>query len=109
MDVRHLVLLRELAERGSVHAVAAAMHRTPSAVSQQLRTAQRDFGILLVEPDGRGLRLTDAGRLLADGAVGVETAIADVQARLDRYRGQPTGRVSVAALASAGAFLLWAA
>ncbi len=109
MDVRHLVLLRELAERGSVHAVAAAMHRTPSAVSQQLRTAQRDFGILLVEPDGRGLRLTDAGRLLADGAVGVETAIADVQARLDRYRGQPTGRVSVAALASAAAFLLPAA
>lgn len=109
MDVRHLVLLRELAERGSVHAVAAATHRTPSAVSQQLRTAQREFGLPLVEPDGRGLRLTDAGRLLAEGAVDVETAIAQVQARLDRYRGQPTGQVSVAALASAAAFLLPAA
>ena len=59
MDVRHLVLLRELAERGSVHDVAAAMHRTPSAVSQQLRTAQRDFGILLVEPDGRDHQQVD--------------------------------------------------
>lgn len=106
MDVRHLRLLRELAERGSVHAVAAATHRTPSAVSQQLRTATREFGVRLVEPDGRGIRLTDAGRLLAAGAVDVEAAVADVQARLDHYRGRPSGRVSVAALASAAAFLL---
>ncbi len=106
MDVRHLALLRELAERGTVQAVAAATHRTPSAVSQQLRTAQRDIGLPLVEPDGRGLRLTDAGRLLADGAVEVEAAIAGVQARLDHYRGRPSGVVTVAALASAGAYLL---
>lgn len=64
MDVRHLELLRELAERGSVTAVARVTHRTPSAVSQQLRAAQRDAGVPLVEQAGRGLRLTDAGRLL---------------------------------------------
>jgi len=78
MDVRHLALLRELAERGSVTAVAAATHRTVSAVSQQLHAAERDLGIRLVEPDGRGIRLTDAGRLLAEGAAEVETAIARV-------------------------------
>ncbi len=106
MDVRHLSLLRELAERGSIQAVAAATHRTPSAVSQQLRTAQREFGIALVEADGRGVRLTDAGRLVAQGAVEVETAIATVQARLNHYRGRPSGPVSVAALASAAEYLL---
>ena len=75
MDVRHLQLLRELDDRGSVTAVAAATHRTVSAVSQQLRTAQRSAGMALVEPDGRGIRLTEAGRLLAAGAVEVDTCL----------------------------------
>jgi DNA-binding transcriptional LysR family regulator len=106
MDVRHLELLRELADRKSVAAVAAATHRTPSAVSQQLRTATREFGVPLVEHTGRGLRLTDAGKLLAQGSVSVLRALAEVQADLDKFRGEPTGHVSIAALPSAAAFLL---
>ena len=106
MDVRHLSLLRELAERGSVTAVAAATHRTGSAVSQQLRTAERDLGVRLVEPAGRGLRLTDAGRLLAEVAVDVEAALARAEARLDEFRGRPTGRVRIAALTSAAEVLV---
>ncbi|GAA4117400.1 LysR family transcriptional regulator [Knoellia locipacati] len=106
MDVRHLSLLRELADRGSVTAVAAATHRTGSAVSQQLRTAERDLGVPLVEPAGRGLRLTDAGRLLAEAAVDVESALARAESRLDEFRGRPTGRVRIAALTSAAEFLV---
>lgn len=106
MDVRHLALLRELADRGSVTAVASATHRTGSAVSQQLRTAERDLGVRLVEPVGRGLRLTDAGRLLAEAAVDVETALARVEARLDEFRGRPTGTVRLASLSSAAEFLV---
>lgn len=106
MEVRHLELLRELADRGSLAAVAAATHRTPSAVSQQLRTAERDFGARLVEPDGRGLRLTAAGRLLADGAVAVATALGRVQRDLDALRGEPTGAVRIAALPSAAEVLM---
>ncbi len=106
MDVRHLSLLRELAERGSVAAVATATHRTPSAVSQQLRSAERELGVRLVEPDGRGVRLTDAGRLLAGSAADVEAALARTQARLDQFRGDPAGSVTIAALPSAAEFLL---
>jgi DNA-binding transcriptional LysR family regulator len=106
MDVRHLSLLRELADRGSVTAVAAATHRTGSAVSQQLRTAERDLGVPLVEAAGRGLRLTDAGRLLAEAAVDVESALARAESRLDEFRGRPTGRVRIAALTSAAEFLV---
>lgn len=100
MDIRHLELLRDLRERRSLAAVAAATHRTPSALSQQLRTAQRIAGTSLVEPDGRGLRLTEAGELLADGAEDVAAALARVEARLDAHRGRPTGRVSIAGLPS---------
>lgn len=100
MDLRHLELLRDLRERGSLAAVAAATHRTPSALSQQLRTAQRAAGLPLVEPDGRGLRLTAAGELLADGADEVASAIARVDARLETHRGEPSGTVRVVGLPS---------
>lgn len=106
MDVRHLELLRELDERGSVTAVALATHRTPSAVSQHLRAAQRDAGVPLVQPSGRGLELTDAGRLLAEGGREVAQTLAVVQARWDAFRGQPAGTVSVIALPSAATYLL---
>jgi DNA-binding transcriptional LysR family regulator len=105
MDVRHLELLRELALRGSVTAVAKATHRTPSAVSQQLKAAGREFGMALVEPSGRGLRLTEAGRLLAEGGADIAATVEQVQARWDRFRGEPSGVVTVAALPSAATFL----
>ncbi|GAA4674276.1 LysR family transcriptional regulator [Gordonia humi] len=103
MDVRHLELLRELADRGSITAVARASHRTVSAVSQQLRTAQREFGMALTEPDGRGLRLTEAGRLLADGGRRVQTTVAQVQAEWDAYRNDAGGSVSILAFPSSAA------
>lgn len=106
MDVRHLELLRELADRGTVTAVAEATFRTPSAVSQQLRTAERELGIPLVTPDGRRLRLTPAGLLLARGATDVSAAVARVQADLDRLRGAPHGTVRVGTLPSAGQALV---
>ena len=106
MDVRHLELLRELADRGSVSAVATATHRTPSAVSQQLRSAERAFGAVLVEPHGRGVRLTDAGRVLAVAAGDVAVALAEAEARWEAHRGEASGTVSVATLPSAATFLL---
>ncbi|WP_229054740.1 LysR family transcriptional regulator [Aeromicrobium sp. Leaf350] len=106
MDVRHLELLRELGERGTLAAVAAATHRTPSAVSQQLRTAEREMGVALVEPHSRGVRLTGAGQILAEGAGDVSAAIARVQARLDASLGEPRGAVTIGTLPSAGEALL---
>lgn len=109
MEARHLELLRDLAQHGSVVAVAEATRRTPSAVSQQLKVAQRAFGAALVEPDGRGLRLTEAGLLLADCGAEVEAALARAQARWDAWRGATTGTVRIASLPSAATFLLPAA
>jgi DNA-binding transcriptional LysR family regulator len=105
MELHHLELLRELADRGTVTAVAAATYRSPSAVSQQLRNAERALGTALVEPDGRGLRLTAAGRLLADGAVEVATLVGRLQRSLDELRDAPSGTVSVCGLPSALEFL----
>lgn len=106
MDLAHLELLRELRDRGTITAVAAAGFRSPSAVSQQLRSAERAFGVRLVEPDGRRLRLTTAGRLLADGAVDVAQRLARLQRELDDLHGVAAGTVTICGLPSATEVLL---
>jgi len=106
MDVQHLDLLRELADRGTVTAVAEALHRSPSAVSQQLRTMQRQLGVELVRRSGRGVLLTEAGQALARASVAVATAVAEAEAALEEHRGGRVGVVRVALFPSAAELLL---
>ncbi len=106
MDVRRLELLRELADRGSIAAVATATHRTPSAVSQQLKVLEREAGVPLTERHGRGISLTDAGRALAHSATDVAIALERAHAVWDEYRNDATGTVSVATFPTAGQMLL---
>src|ERR687885_1122936 len=90
-DVRRLRLLRELAARGTVTAVAEALAYTPSAVSQQLAQLERDAGVSLLERAGRGVRLTEAGRRLAGhadaGIARLEAAEADLAGLSDDAAG----------------------
>jgi DNA-binding transcriptional LysR family regulator len=102
VDPHHLMLLRELGERGSVAAVARAVHITPSAVSQQLNTLQRTARVPLTERRGRRLVLTDAGRALAAAAVEVMTALDRAARAVGDHLDAPGAPVSVAAFHSAG-------
>jgi len=61
VDTRRLRLLLELSRRGSMREVAEELHVTTSTVSQQLAVLAREAGATLLEPDGRGVRLTPAG------------------------------------------------
>ena len=106
MDIEQLSVLRELADRGSITDVAAAIHKSPSAVSQQLRTLQRQVGVVLVERSGRGVRLTEAGRALAESSIRIATAVAEAEATWSAYRGGATGRVSIAFFPSAAELLV---
>ena len=93
MDVQRLRILRELADRGSVTAVAAALSYTPSAISQQLKALTAEVGLTLTEPAGRGLRLTDAGRALSVQAEDVLAALSRADAAVQRLRTTPAGTV----------------
>jgi len=106
MDVQRLELLRELAERHTITAVAQATHRTPSAVSQQLKVLEREAGLPLTERSGRGLVLTSAGRALARSATDVAVARARATALWDEFRNLATGEVSVVTFPTAGQMLL---
>jgi DNA-binding transcriptional LysR family regulator len=105
MDPHHLRLLRELGDRGSVAAVAEALHITPSAVSQQLKVLQRSARVPLTERRGRRLVLTGAGRALAAAAVEIWTALDRADRVVDAYLEDPRVPVTVAAFHSAA--LAW--
>ena len=106
MDLDQLAVLRELADRGSITDVAAAIHKSPSAVSQQLRTLQRQVGVVLVERVGRGVRLTEAGRALAESSVKIATAVAEAEATWRSVQGGASGVVRVAFFPSAAELLV---
>lgn len=106
MDVRRLDLLRELAERGSVTAVAEATGRTPSAVSQQLKVLEREAGMPLTERSGRGVVLTSAGHALARSATDVAIALERATSLWDEFRNHPSGEVTLMTFPTIGATVL---
>ncbi|WP_196790053.1 LysR family transcriptional regulator [Streptomyces caniscabiei] len=84
-------LLRELAQRGTVTSVAAALAYSPSAVSQQLAVLEEEIGTRLFEPDGRRIRLTEQAHILVAHTATVleqlERAETDILASLDTVVG----------------------
>jgi DNA-binding transcriptional LysR family regulator len=107
LDVRRLRLLRELHERGTVTAVAQALAYTPSAVSQQLATLEREAGVPLMERQGRRLRLTDAGRALVEHATAVIARLELAESDLAAAAGdEAAGRVRLAAFQTAASGLV---
>ena len=54
-----------VAETEHVSKAAASLFLTQGAVTQQLRHFEQALGLRLLERNGRGVRLTDAGRALA--------------------------------------------
>lgn len=90
-----------VAEHGSVGAAATALHITGPAVTQQLRKLEREAGTRLVEPDGRGIRLTAAGHVLAGHATGVAAAVAGAERDLASLHDEAAGPLRIGSVASA--------
>lgn len=91
LDLRRMMLLCDLAELGTVTAVADRRSITSSAVSQQLRVLEDEVGATLFRRDGRTLGLTRGGVVLADHARrvlgAVDEAMSAVAATADRNSG----------------------
>jgi DNA-binding transcriptional LysR family regulator len=107
-ELRRLRLLHELALRGTIADVAAALSYSPSTVSQQLARLEQEAGVPLLEADGRRVRLTAQGRLLAAHAARAleldESARADLASSQRAYR-----RVRLAVMPTAAEALVPAA
>ncbi len=71
LDLRRLRLLRELYVRGTLAEVAAALHQSPSSVSQQLRLLEREVGVELLRKAGRRVQLTPQAEILVEHTAAV--------------------------------------
>ncbi|MDG4832619.1 LysR substrate-binding domain-containing protein [Solwaraspora sp. WMMD1047] len=100
METRRLRLLLELSRLGSMRQVAEELGTTTSTVSQQLAVLAREVGAPLVEPAGRRVRLTPAGRRLAQHAVTILAAVEAARLDLDP-EAEPAGSLRVAGFATA--------
>ncbi len=106
LDVRRLRLLRELSLRGTIAAVAEALAYTPSAVSQQLSTLEREAGVPLLERTGRRVRLTPAGQKLVAHAEAVLERLEQAAGELAASCHEVAGRVRIGIFPTAARALL---
>ncbi|MEU9300229.1 LysR family transcriptional regulator [Streptomyces sp. NPDC048269] len=100
-DIKKLRILRTLAERGTVTATAEALHMTPSAVSQQLTNLARQLGVVLLEAQGRRVRLTDAAHLVLRHVEAVFAQLERADAELAGYLAGDAGEVRIGAFSTA--------
>jgi DNA-binding transcriptional LysR family regulator len=106
LDLHRLRLLRELAYRETIAAVAEALAYTPSAVSQQLAALEREAGVPLLERTGRRVRLTPAARTLVAHAEEVLARMEHAEAALAEARTNVTGTLRIGAFPSAARVIL---
>jgi DNA-binding transcriptional LysR family regulator len=98
LDLRRLEVLRRFAVLGSITATAADLGYSPSAISQQLATLEREAGIALIERTAHSAALTDAGRELAEHAVVVLAAVETAGSRMRARAGTVSGHVEVSCI-----------
>ncbi|MFI2371140.1 LysR family transcriptional regulator [Streptomyces sp. NPDC018833] len=109
LNLERLRTLDALARHGSVSAAADGLHVTTSAVSQQMAKLEREVGQRLLAKNGRGVRLTDAGQLLADHAARILSQVELAQSDIEAQRGQVVGEVRLGAFPTAARGLFPAA
>lgn len=100
MDIRRLQVLLQLSRLGSMRDVADELGMTTSSVSQQIAALAREMGVVLIEPAGRRVRLTPAGRRLAEHAVTILAAVEAARLDLDPAA-EPAGTLRVTGFATA--------
>jgi DNA-binding transcriptional LysR family regulator len=106
IDAHRLAVLREVARAGSFAGAAAALHHTPSAVSQQIAALERGAGATLVERSTRGVTLTDAGRILLATADAIHAELQAATRQLRALDADGPQALTVVTFPSAGEPLL---
>lgn len=98
---RQLAALHSVARLGSVSRAASELHLTQPAVSIQIKLLEESAGTPLVERVGRGVRLTDAGELLAGYAARILDLWREAGDEMSTQRGGISGTLRVGAVTTA--------
>jgi molybdate transport repressor ModE-like protein len=105
-DATRLRLLVEIGRQGSVSAAARAIGIGQPTASEHLRTLEGAAGQRLVERNGRGSRLTEAGETLAQHANQALQTLDAGEEELRRLAGLESGTIHIGASTTPGVYLL---
>ncbi|MEW9527247.1 LysR family transcriptional regulator [Microbispora sp. NPDC049125] len=106
LDIARLRVLVAVARSGSVTAAARELHYSQPSVSHHLARLEAETGAKLVQRVGRGIRLTEAGRLLAERGAEILGRLDSASEELAAHVGLRSGRVRLVAFPSAlGTFI----
>jgi molybdate transport repressor ModE-like protein len=105
-DSTRLRLLVEVGRRGSVSAAAKAVGIGQSSASEHLRLLETAAGQRLVERNGRGSRLTEAGHVLASSASQALATLAAGEEEVHALAGLDAGTIHIGASTTPGVYLL---
>ena len=106
LDVARLRILDAVARSGSVTAAARELNYSQPSVSHHLARLEAETGAQLLQHVGRGIRLTEAGLVLAERAAEILGRLDAASAELETYVSLGAGRLRVAAYATAAVALL---
>ena len=103
--LKQIQTFMEVARQGSVSKAAERLFVTQPAVSMHIRQLEDAFGVVLFEPQGRGIRLTDAGRAFAGRATAVMAELHELESLMAEYAGAKQGRFELAVVTTATYFV----
>jgi DNA-binding transcriptional LysR family regulator len=106
MNLTRLQTFVEVVRRGTFAGAADALSFTPSAVSQQMTKLEAESGTSLLVREATGVRLTEAGRLLHEHALGIVEAVRAAQAGLESLQAEQVKRLRLGACPVAAAAVL---
>src|SRR5882762_10185349 len=95
LEIRHLRLLAEVAQTGSVTEAGRRLHLTQSALSHQLRDAEEKLGTALFLRLGKRMVLTPAGEKLLDSARKVLDELHSAETMIEGLNGGTRGVIRV--------------
>ncbi|MCL2881768.1 MAG: LysR substrate-binding domain-containing protein [Coriobacteriia bacterium] len=101
LNVARLRLLREFANRKTIAATADAFFMSPSAVSQQLSTLERETGLELLKKEGRNVILTDAALQLVKDSEEIFSALEKAEAQVSLMSEGVGGTIELSAFPTA--------
>lgn len=94
-----------VARQASVSRAAEQLFVTQPAVSMQLRQLEDAFGLALIEPMGRNIQLTAAGKVFLNHATKAIGQLKDMEAQMADFVGLKQGRIDLAVVTTAKYFM----
>jgi molybdate transport repressor ModE-like protein len=106
LDLHSIRIVRAIAETGTITGAARELGFSQPAISQHLQRTEARLGVALVIRAGRGIRLTEAGQLLARHAVAISSAMDAAAGDLAELAGMRTGTARIAGFPTASSTII---